>query len=113
MAIATDTDGIANGIIGQSGDGKNSVAGLGKSVDGAAEGMGAVDKADADKVTTQLKLAENVEAPVEVGQKLGTMTVFVDGVEQQVIDIVAEEAVARLSVGGIFSRFMNLLFMRG
>lgn len=70
-----------------------------------------IDKADADKVTTQLNLAENVEAPVEVGQKLGSMAVCVDGVEQQVIDIVAGEAVARLSVGGIFSRFMNLLFM--
>ena len=70
-----------------------------------------VDKADLDKVTTQLTLAENVEAPVETGQKLGTMTVCVDGVERQVIDIVAQCAVPRLTVGGIFSRFLETLFM--
>ncbi|MGN0968716.1 MAG: D-alanyl-D-alanine carboxypeptidase family protein [Oscillospiraceae bacterium] len=72
-----------------------------------------VDKADLDKVTTELTLAENVEAPVEAGQKLGSMIVRVDGVEQQVIDIVAESAVDRLTVGGIFSRFLGLLFMNG
>lgn len=70
-----------------------------------------IDKADQEKVTTELTLAENVEAPVEAGQKLGSMTVYVDGVEQEVIDIVAESAVARLTVGGIFSRFLSLLFM--
>ena len=70
-----------------------------------------VDKADLDKVTTQLTLAENVEAPVEAGQKLGTMTVCVNGVERQAIDIVAQCAVPRLTVGGIFSRFLETLFM--
>ncbi len=70
-----------------------------------------VDKADLDKVTTNLTLAENVEAPVEAGQKLGSMAVCVDGVEQETIDIVAERAVPRLTVGGIFSRFLGLLFM--
>lgn len=70
-----------------------------------------VDKADLDKVTTELTLAEDVEAPVEAGQKLGTMTVYVDGVERQVIDIVAEDAVPRLTLGGIFSRFLGMLFM--
>lgn len=71
-----------------------------------------VDKGDLDKVATVLELAQNVEAPVEAGQKLGTMSVQVDGVEQQVIDIVAGSAVARLTVPGIFSRFLSLLFLR-
>ena len=70
-----------------------------------------VEKADADKVTTELNLAENVEAPVEAGQKLGSMTVYVDGVEREVIDIVAESAVERLTVGKIFTRFLKTLFM--
>ena len=70
-----------------------------------------IDKADLDKVTTQLTLASDVEAPVEAGQKLGTMTVLVDGVERQVIDIVAETSVPRLTIPGIFSRFLGLLFM--
>lgn len=70
-----------------------------------------LEKADKEKVTTELTLAENVEAPVEVGQKLGSMTVYVDGVEREVIDIVAESAVERLTVGKIFSRFLKTLFM--
>lgn len=69
-----------------------------------------VDKADLDKVETQLTLAESVEAPVEVGQKLGSMTVYVDGVEQERIDIVAQCAVERMTVGGIFKRFCGMLF---
>ena len=71
-----------------------------------------VDKSVLDKVTTKLNLAEDVEAPVEAGQKLGSMIVRVDGVEQEVIDIVADRAVDRLTVGGIFSRFMEMLFMK-
>ena len=70
-----------------------------------------VEKADLDKVTTSVDLAGNVEAPVEQGQKLGTMRVCIDGVEQQTIDIVADAAVARLTIPGIFSNFLDLLFM--
>lgn len=71
-----------------------------------------VDKSMLDKVTTELNLAEDVEAPVEAGQKLGSMVVRVDGVEQEVIPIVADRSVDRLSIGGIFSRFLELLFMK-
>lgn len=70
-----------------------------------------VKKTDVDKVTTELTLAENVEAPVETGQKLGSMTVYVDGVEQEVIELVAESAVERLTVGKILSKFLKILFM--
>ncbi len=69
-----------------------------------------VDKADWDKVTTHLTLAENVEAPVEQGQRLGSMSVCVDGVERQVIDLVAGCEVKRLTVGGIFTRLLQMLF---
>lgn len=70
-----------------------------------------LEKADKDKVTTELTLAGNVEAPVEAGQKLGSMTVYVDGVEREIINLVAESAVERLTVGKIFSRFLKTLFM--
>lgn len=70
-----------------------------------------IDKADLNQVTTDLTLAEDVEAPVEKGQKLGTMTVCVGGVEQEVINIVAEEAVPRLNTRKIFARFLSMLFM--
>lgn len=72
-----------------------------------------VDKADLNKITTSVQLTDRVEAPVEAGQKLGTMTVYLDGVEQQVIPIVADQAVSRLTLGGVFGRFMSRLFMGG
>ncbi len=70
-----------------------------------------VDKADVNKVTTSVQLVGQVEAPVEQGQKLGTMTVFVDGVERQTIPLVADQAVARLTLGGVFRRFLDRLFL--
>ncbi len=72
-----------------------------------------VDKADTDKVTTQLTVAESVAAPVEAGQKLGELTVYVDGVEQLSVDLVADAAVERLTVKGIFSRMLGILLMKG
>jgi len=71
-----------------------------------------VEKSALDKVTTELNLAADVEAPVEAGQKLGAMIVRVDGVEREAIPIVADRTVERLTVGGIFSRFLELLFMK-
>ena len=72
-----------------------------------------VDKAQLNSVTSQINLCENVEAPVEAGQKLGEMVVTVDGQVLQTIPIVAEKAVARLTVPGIFLRFLDRLFMAG
>ena len=72
-----------------------------------------VDKAQLNSVTSQINLCENVEAPVEAGQKLGEMVVTVDGQVLQTIPIVAERAVDRLTVPGIFLRFLDRLFMAG
>lgn len=72
-----------------------------------------VDKAQINNVTSQINLCENVEAPVEAGQKLGEMVVTVDSQVIQTIPIVAERAVERLTVPGIFLRFLDRLFMAG
>ena len=72
-----------------------------------------VAKGDKDKISTSIELTDCVEAPVEKGQKLGTMTIYLDGVEQQAIPIVADEAVAKLKFGGIMERFMSRLFLAG
>ena len=72
-----------------------------------------IDKADVNSVTTELSLCENVEAPVEQGQKLGEMVVKVNGETLQTIPIVAGEAVERLTVPGIFMKFLKTLFMAG
>lgn len=70
-----------------------------------------VDKTQINAVTTELRLCEDVEAPVEVGQTLGEMIIRVGDAEQQSIPIVAESAVERITVPGIFLRFLGKLFM--
>ena len=72
-----------------------------------------VEKAQLDQVTTQVRLAEDVEAPVEQGQKLGEVVVLVDGEERQVLPLVADQGVERLTIPGIFLRFMRTLLMGG
>lgn len=72
-----------------------------------------VDKSRLNEITTELRLCQDVEAPVEEGQKLGEMAVYVGGEAQQTIPIVADRAVARLTLPGIFSRFLKTLFMAG
>ena len=70
-----------------------------------------VEKSMVDQVTTQLELCQDVEAPVEAGQKLGEMTVWVGDQQLQAIPIVADSAVERLTVPGIFARLLKTLFM--
>ena len=71
-----------------------------------------LDKSKAGAVSTQVELAESVEAPVEPGQKLGQVKVLVDGQQVDAIDLVAADGVARLGLGGIFQRFLNALFLQ-
>lgn len=70
-----------------------------------------VDKSELNAVTTAVTLASSVEAPVERGQKLGELVVSVGGEPRQTIPLVAGESVERLTLPGIFLRFMDLLFM--
>ena len=51
-----------------------------------------------------------MEAPVEQGQKLGTLEVLVDGEVVDTIDLVAPEAVPELSLFGILKQFLGTLF---
>ncbi|MEG1240746.1 MAG: D-alanyl-D-alanine carboxypeptidase family protein [Oscillospiraceae bacterium] len=70
-----------------------------------------VEKTLVDKVENTVSLSQNVEAPVEAGQKLGEMTVTVDGAVKEKIPIIAGEAVPRLTFFALFGRFLQGLFM--
>ena len=70
-----------------------------------------VEKEQVNQVTTDIRLCQDVEAPVEQGQVLGHMAVLVNGEERQSIPITASEAVDRISAPGIFFRFLQELFM--
>jgi len=63
------------------------------------------------QITTELALAQNVEAPVESGQQLGHMTVRVNGEIRDTVPIVAVEPVERLSLPGIFSLLLRRALM--
>jgi len=70
-----------------------------------------IEKADKNKVTTSVQLVDNAEAPVEQGQKLGNLTVWLDGEAVETIPILAGTGVERLTIPGIFGRFLHVLFM--
>ena len=72
-----------------------------------------MEKSKSGSVTTEISLAENVTAPVEAGQKLGEITVYVDGEQADVIDLVAPDAVERLTTGSIFRNLLDRLFLQG
>ncbi len=70
-----------------------------------------LEKAQADKVETALVLPAQVPAPVAQGQELGCMEVTVEGKTVARVPLVADRAVERLTVGGIFKGLLKQLFM--
>jgi D-alanyl-D-alanine carboxypeptidase (penicillin-binding protein 5/6) len=64
-------------------------------------------------VTTRLSLAEDLEAPVEQGQTLGTLEVYVGDELRDTVPILAAQPVERLSIPGIFGRMLSKLLMAG
>ena len=68
-------------------------------------------KGHSGQLTTEFSIADNVEAPVEQGQRLGEMTVCLDGQPQAVIPLVAAHPVARLTFPALFSRLVRALLM--
>lgn len=69
-----------------------------------------LEKSKAGAVSTRLKGTTNVEAPVEQGQKLGTIEILVEDQVVDTIDLVAPEAVPKLSLLGILKQFLGTLF---
>ena len=70
-----------------------------------------VEKAQVNGVETSINLSTDVEAPVAVGQKLGEMTVTIDGQVRETIDIVSAQQVERLTTFGIFQDLLREFFM--
>jgi D-alanyl-D-alanine carboxypeptidase (penicillin-binding protein 5/6) len=70
-----------------------------------------LEKAKAAGVTREISLAENVNAPVEAGQVLGTLTVKNGEEVLSQVPLVAKTSVSRLSWGQLFSRITGLLWM--
>ena len=72
-----------------------------------------VRKGQEDQVSTKLTLAEDLEAPVEQGQTLGQLEVYVGEELRDTVPIVSAQQVDRLTVPGIFTRMLRQLLMAG
>lgn len=70
-----------------------------------------VKKAEAKLVSTRLSMSQNLEAPVDQGQTLGQLEVYVGDELRDSIPIVSAQQVDRLTVPGIFSRMLHQLLM--
>lgn len=62
-----------------------------------------VKKEQLSSVTTEVELADSVQAPVAQGAEVGQLVVSVDGKEVRRIPLVAQEEVPRLTFSGMFS----------
>ena len=76
------------------------------------EGQVLVEKAQAPRVEKILTLAEQVEAPVEKGQTLGTLSFILDGAEIASVPLVAARDVERQSAGEILGGLLRSLLMK-
>jgi D-alanyl-D-alanine carboxypeptidase (penicillin-binding protein 5/6) len=79
-------------------------------LNGSCKLLVARDKAES--VTTEFSAAEAVEAPVQAGDKLGTLSICVDGKEAQQVDLIAGADVERLNFMGIFHRLWERMAMQ-
>ena len=70
-----------------------------------------VRRGEEGQVTTRLTLASDVEAPVERGQTLGQLEVYVGDELRDTVPILASRQVDRLSIPGIFGRMLRRLLM--
>lgn len=68
-----------------------------------------IKKGEKDQISTRLTLAENVEAPVEQGQTLGQLEVYVGDELRDTIPVLSAQPVERLSISGIFTQMLSHL----
>ena len=72
-----------------------------------------VRRGEEARISTRLTMARDVEAPVEQGQTLGKLEVYVGDELRDTVPILAAQQVDRLSVPGIFGRMLRRLLMAG
>ena len=70
-----------------------------------------VSRGEESQISTRLSLAENVEAPVDEGQILGQLEIYVGDELRDTVPILAAQGVNRLSIPGIFSQLLSRLLM--
>lgn len=69
-----------------------------------------VKKGQEDNITKEIKIVETITAPIEAGQKIGTMTISRDGEVIADIDLNASSAVEKKGIGLIIKDFFATIF---
>lgn len=69
-----------------------------------------VKKGQEDNITKEIKIDETITAPIEAGQKIGTMTISRDGEVIADIDLNASSAVEKKGIGLIIKDFFSTIF---
>lgn len=69
-----------------------------------------VKKGQEDNITKEIKIDETITAPIEAGQKIGTMTISRDGEVIADIDLNASSAVEKKGIGLIVKDFFATIF---
>lgn len=69
-----------------------------------------VKKGQEDNITKEIKIDETITAPIEAGQKIGTMTISRDGEVIADIDLNASSAVEKKEIGLIIKDFFATIF---
>ncbi len=69
-----------------------------------------VKKGQEDNITKEIKIDDTITAPIEAGQKIGTMTISRDGEVIADIDLNASSAVEKKGIGLIIKDFFTTIF---
>lgn len=69
-----------------------------------------VKKGQEDNITKEIKIDETITAPIEAGQKIGTMTISSDGEVIADIDLNASSTVEKKGIGLIIKDFFATIF---
>lgn len=71
-----------------------------------------VERTAQEQITTKCELSESVKAPVTAGQRLGTLSIAVEGKLVRQFPLVASETVEKMGFYDVFQRFFLQMTMR-
>lgn len=71
-----------------------------------------VEKGNISGITQTTELPADIKAPVEQGQRVGTVKIMSGETLLSEVPIVAAESIERLGTGGVFQKIISKIFMR-
>lgn len=86
--------------------------GKAKAVPLSMEGSKEMLLSEKDQVETRLKLARQVEAPVKRGQKVGTLSIYINGICYDTVDIRTSEKMEKEGVDAVIIRLIHTYLLQ-